>query len=119
MSIDTTGNPATLMKFRPGVGRPRDFNANVQAIASAAHARGVILTRAGSVVGSIEAAVLCRLLRTAHETTRGRAHDHDHVERLANGIAIGIGAKGPVAVARQALNLLTGYAKPKKNGKGA
>jgi hypothetical protein len=113
VSLGDTGNPAALLKFRPGAGRPRDFDGNVQAIASAAHARGVILTRAGEVVGSIEAAELCRILRAAHETTRGRAHNHDHVVRLANGIAIGIGARGPVEVSRQALNLLSGYARPK------
>ena len=102
--------------FRPGAGRPRGFDANVQAIASAAHLRGVVLMRNDTVVGSLEAAVLCRQLRLAHETTRGDDGKHDHVERMANGIAVRLGVQGAVQVSRLAWNLLQGYGTPKRKG---
>ena len=105
-----------FLASRPGVALPRDFDANVQTIASAAHRRGVVLVRGDQVVGSVEAAELCRTLRAAHEATRGNSHAHAHVEQLAGGIAAKVGARGAVEVSRSAMNLLTGYAKPKKRG---
>ena len=41
---------------------------------------------------------------------------HDHVERLANGIAVRLGVKGAVQVSRLAWNLLQGYGTPKRKG---
>jgi len=102
------------MTFRPAAGSPRGFDGNVQAIASAAHLRGVVLMRQDQVVGALEAAELCRQLRLAHETTRGDDAKHDHVERLANGIAIRLGAKGSVQVTRLCWNLLLGYGTPRR-----
>lgn len=107
------------LTFRPGAGRPKGFDSNVQAIASAAHLRGVVLVRNDQVVGALEAAELCRQLRLAHETTRpgnpgGDAAKHDHVERLANGIAIKLGARGSVQVSRLCWNLLLGYGTAKR-----
>lgn len=57
--------------FRPGAGKPKGFDTQVQDIASAAHLRGVVLMRGDTVVGSLEAADLCRTMRAAHENTRG------------------------------------------------
>lgn len=108
---------ASGLTFRPGAGRAKGFDANVQAIASAAHLRGVVLMRQDQVVGALEAAELCRQLRLAHETTRGDAGKHDHVERLANGIALKLGARGSVQVSRLCWNLLQGYGTAKRRGK--
>ena len=93
-----------------GKGQPRGFDGNVQTIAAAAHARGVVLTRRDVVAGSVEAAVLCRVLRAAHERTRGDATRHAHVEAMAAAIAHKLGAKGPVVVSQTAWNLIQGYA---------
>lgn len=105
------------LTFRPGAGRPKGFDSNVQAIASAAHLRGVVLVRNDQVVGSLEAAELCRQLRLAHETTRGDDAKHDHVERLANGIAVKLGARGSVQVSRLCWNLLLGYGTAKRKAR--
>lgn len=105
-----TGQPA----FRPGVGRPKGFDQQVQDIASAAHARGIVLMKGEVVVGSLEAAELCRGLRAAHENTRGQEGRHDHVEKLAHGIALKLGVKGSVQVSRFAWNLISGYAAARK-----
>jgi len=102
------------LTFRLGAGRPKGFDSNVQAIASAAHLRGVVLMRNDQVVGALEAAELCRQLRLAHETTRGDDAKHDHVERLANGIAVKLGARGSVQVSRLCWNLLLGYGTPRR-----
>jgi len=96
--------------FRPGVGRPKGFDQQVQDIASAAHVRGIVLMKGETVVGSLEAAVLCRTLRAAHENTRGQDQRHGHVETLANGIAARLGVQGAVQVSRFAWNLIQGYA---------
>ncbi len=115
-------NAADTTKYRPGVGRPRGFDANVQNIASAAHLRGIVLLRGEVVVGSLEAAELCRTIRAAHENTRGDEHRHDHVEALANGIATRLGVRGAVGVSQSAWNLIKGYSMPKAkstNGRGA
>ncbi len=86
------------------------FDTNVQKIASAAHLRGVHLLKGEVVVGTVEAAVLCRTLRAAHESTRGNENRHDDVERLANAIAVRLGVQGAVGVARAAWAQLQGYA---------
>lgn len=96
--------------FRPGVGRPKSFDQQVQDIASAAHARGIVLMKGETVVGSLEAADLCKGLRAAHENTRGQEGRHAHVRNLANGIALKLGVKGSVQVSRFAWNLICGYA---------
>lgn len=95
---------------------PRAFGANVQCIASAAHLRGVVLLRGDTVVGSVEAAELCRTLRAAHEATRGDDRAHAHVERLAHGITLRLGVKGAVPVSRTAWGLIEGYS---RRGRGA
>jgi hypothetical protein len=100
--------------YRPGVGRPKTFDGVVQDIAAAGHARGIVLMKADTVVGSIEASDLCRALRAAHENTRGQEGRHDHVERLAFGIGARLGVKGAVQVARAAWNLIQGYAAARK-----
>lgn len=105
--------------FRPGAGRPKSFNTNVQDIASAAHGRGVVLLRSEVVVGSVEAKELCRILRAAHENTRGDDARHEHVEKLAHGIALRLGVKGAVQVSRSAMNLLSGYANARKSNRKA
>lgn len=112
--MSSYGNPADNSIYRPAAGRPRTFDANVQSIASAAHARGVALMHRDQVVGTVEggAAELCRTLRQVHEATRRDAQRHGHVEQLAAGIAAKLGAKGAVQVSRTAWNLLQGYAKP-------
>lgn len=110
MSARFDGQPV----YRPGVGRPKGFDQNVQDIASAAHLRGVVLTRNDTIVGSVEAVDLCRGLRAAHENTRGQETRHDHVERLAHGIAVKLGARGAVQVSRFAWNLIQGYAADRK-----
>lgn len=91
--------------------RPRRFHTVVQSIASAAFLRGTVVTRGEVVVGAYAAADLCRLLRAAHEATRGDERARAHVERLAHGITLRLGTGGPVAVSRMALGLLEGYAK--------
>lgn len=96
--------------FRPGVGRPKSFDQQVQDIASAAHVRGIVLMKGETVVGSLEAAELCRALRAAHENTRGHEGRHAHVRNLANGIALRLGVKGSVQVSRFGWNLIRGYA---------
>lgn len=100
--------------FRPGVGRPKNFDAQVQDIASAAHLRGVVLMKGDAVVGSLEAAELCKGLRAAHENTRGQEGRHAHVVTLANGIAARLGVKGAVQVSNFAWNLIRGYAAARK-----
>lgn len=97
--------------FRPGVGRPKSFDALVQDIASAAHGRGVVLMKGDTVVGSLEAAELCEGLRAAHENTRGEPVKHGHVERMTSGIALRLGARGSVQVSRGAWNMISGYAR--------
>lgn len=96
--------------FRPGAGLPKSFDQRVQDIASAAHARGVVLMRGDDVVGSVEAAELCNSLRAAHENTRGEPLKHAHAERLATGIALKLGARGAVQVSNFAWTLIKGYA---------
>lgn len=110
MSARFDGQPV----YRPGVGRPKTFDGTVQDIASAGHARGVVLMKADTVVGSVEAGELCNALRAAHENTRGQEGRHDHVERLAFGIATRLGVKGHVQVSRFAWNLIQGYAAARK-----
>jgi hypothetical protein len=100
--------------FRPGVGRPKSFDQQVQDIASAAHARGIVLMKGEAVVGSLEAADLCMGLRAAHENTRGDEARHKHVAALANGMALRLGVKGSVQVSRFAWNLIQGYAAARK-----
>lgn len=106
MSARFDGQPM----FRPGVGRPKSFDQQVQDIASAGHVRGVVLMKGETVVGSLEAADLCKGLRAAHENTRGQEGRHSHVAALANGIALRLGVKGSVQVSRFAWNLICGYA---------
>lgn len=101
----------------PGTSRfitAKTFEQHVQDIASAAHLRGVVLVKSDQIVGSVEAAVLCRALRAAHENTRSDFGRHDHVKRLANGISARLGVKGSVQVGRFAWSLITGYAAPRK-----
>lgn len=118
MQIFTGPAPALAeMPRSPLAARPPTFDSNMQAVASAAHLRGVILMRSDQVVGALEAAELCRTLRAAHENTRGDDHRHKHVAQLAHGIAVRLGQKGAVQVSRSAWNLVVGYAKP-KTGKG-
>jgi hypothetical protein len=117
--LSATYDPTKPNGWRPGTGQPRDFDGNMQCIASAAHLRGVVLVRVDQVVGSLEAADLCRTIRAAHETTRGDAHRHEHVAQLANGIALKLGAKGAVQVSRSAWNLLVGYSRPAAGGSAA
>lgn len=100
--------------FRPGAGRPKGFDQQVQDIASAAHLRGIVLMKGETVVGSLEAADLCKALRAAHENTRGQDGRHGHVITLANGIAARLGAKGAVEVSNFAWTLIQGYAKARK-----
>lgn len=107
---DVNNRSAHTGGWRPAAGRPKNFDANVQDIASAAHVRGVVLLRAETVVGSVEAAELCRTLRAAHENTRGQDGRHDHVERLANGIAVKLAVRGAVQVSATVMNFLRGYA---------
>lgn len=108
--MDTT----QITTYRPWAGRPRSFDGNVKYIASAAHLRGVILIvgqgETRKTVGSVEAADLCRMMRTAHEATRGDHHRHTHATMIAFRIALYIGAQGPVAVSRTDWNVLKGYA---------
>ena len=103
-------SPGALAQ-RPGTGMPRGFDANVQSIASAAHLRGVVLMKGSEVKGSVEAGELCVTLRTAHEKQRGKAGRFEHVERMANGIATGLGARGAVIVPVAVWNLIKAYAK--------
>lgn len=100
--------------FRPGAGRPKGFDQQVQDIASAAHLRGIVLMKGETVVGSVEAADLCKALRAAHENTRGQDGRHGHVLTLANGIAARLGAKGAVQVSNFAWTLIRGYANARK-----
>ena len=88
----------------------KTFDHHVQDIASAAHLRGVVLLKADQIVGSLEAADLCRTLRAAYENTRGHAGKHAHVEKLANGISLRLGVRGSVQVSRTAWSFLSGYA---------
>lgn len=104
--------------YRPGMGKPKGFDTQVQDIASAAHLRGVVLMRGDTVVGSLEAADLCRTMRAAHENTRGLGPRHDQVRQIVNSIAIRLGSRGAVIVMRAQWNLLTGYAKAKREKKG-
>lgn len=110
MSARYDGQPV----FRPGVGRPKNFDQQVQDIASAAHVRGIVLTKGDTVVGSLEAAELCKGLRAAHENTRGHDARHSHVRNLASGIAAKLGVKGAVQVSRFAWSLIQGYAAARK-----
>lgn len=114
------GEASLLAAYRPGVGRPKSFDAEVQDIASAAHRRGVVLVQSDRIVGAVEAAVLCRTLRTARERTRGDEPRHDQVARIAHTIALRLGAQGAVQVSRGHWNVLTGYARrmPAKTGGG-
>lgn len=94
--------------------RPKSFDQLVQDIASAAHRRGVFLTRGEKVVGSIEAQLLCRSLRAAHVNTRGQDIRRRQVVMIATGIANRLGAKGPLLIARSTWNVLSGYAKARQ-----
>lgn len=100
--------------FRPGLGKPKGFDTQVQDIASAAHLRGVVLMRGETVVGSLEAAGLCRTMRAAHENTRGLGPRHDQVRQIVNSIALRLGSRGAVIVMRAQWNLLTGYARAQR-----
>lgn len=97
----------------------KTFDHHVQDIASAAHLRGVVLTKSEQVVGSLEAAILCRTLRAAHENTRGQDPKHEHVKKLALGITLRLGVRGSVQVTRTAWRFLTGYASAKRMRAGA
>lgn len=97
----------------------KTFDHHVQDIASAAHLRGVVLMRSEQVVGSLEAAILCRTLRAAHENTRGQDPKHEHVKNLAHGICLRLGVQGSVQVTRTAWSFLSGYANAKRMRKGA
>lgn len=114
------GNDATSTAPPRIGGQPKTFNTQVQDIASAAHARGVVILKGEQITGSIEAADLCRAIRAAWAATDGDPHKHDHVARLVGGISSRLGQKGGVGVSQLALNLLRGYASPRsskrKNG---
>lgn len=103
---------------RIGTARPKSFDAQVQDIASAAHSRGVTLLRGETIVGSVEAADLCRTIRAAHEQSRGDDHRRRHVEQMVGAISLKLRSRGPVEVSRAVWGLLSGYARPKKNGGG-
>jgi len=94
-------------------GLPKSFDVQVQDIASAAHKRGVILLHRDAIVGSLEAADLCRTMRSARENTRGDQHRFRHVAQLVNGVHVRLGQKGAVSVSRSAWGLLQGYSRPK------
>lgn len=99
---------------------PRRFDQLLQDIASAAHLRGVILTRGinadGSphIVGAVEARELCRTIRAAAENTRGQDGRHTQVKQAVFAIAMKLGQKGAVQVPRMTMNVLMGYAKPRQ-----
>lgn len=103
---DSVGRP------RVGSAKPKSFDTHVQDIASAAHTRGVAVMKGETIVGTVEAAELCRTIRAARECQRGNQHNFDHVARLAGGIALKLGQRGAVQVSQVTLNLLRGYAKP-------
>lgn len=94
--------------------RPKSFDQMVQDIASAAHARGVYLIRGKKVVGSIEARLLCRSLRAAHVNTTGQELRRAQVLKLAAGIALRLGVKGPLLVPQVTWNVLSGFAKARQ-----
>jgi hypothetical protein len=107
-----TGISSAAGAGRPtGHALPRGFDANMQAIASAAHKRGVVLMRGSEVTGSLEASDLCTTLRAAHERVRGNDGAFQHVERMANGIASGLGVRGTIAMSQLAWDLISAYAK--------
>ncbi len=91
-------------------GRPRDFEANMQCIASTAHRRGVIFTRSQVAIGTTDAAGFCKTLRRAH------AAEPEHTAQLAHGIAAAIGPRGSLEVPQSTWNVIKGYAlKPPKD----
>lgn len=97
-------------------GRPKSFDVQVQDIASAAHLRGVHLLKNGEIVGSAEAADLCKTIRAAHERTRRQPERNRHVAQIVSAIATKLRARGPVEVARASFRILQGYANPKERG---
>lgn len=105
--------PPELSPPRIG-GQPKSFDTFVQDIASAAHKRGVNLMKGETVVGTIEAAELCRTIRAARERQRGREQTFNHVGQLAAGIALRLGQRGAVQVSRASWNLLRGYASQRR-----
>lgn len=106
------GGTDTLGAPRVGTAKPKSFDVQVQDIASAAHSRGVNVMKGEVIVGTVEAAELCRTIRAARECARGDQRKFDHVGALTTGIANKLGQRGAVMVTQVALNLLRGYARP-------
>lgn len=90
------------------------IEAALQNIASAAHARGVVVTSGGAPLREMPAAELLRTLRAAWTATRGDAGRLKQVETIIRTVAIRVGQPGPVAISRMACNVAKGYAKGTK-----
>lgn len=92
------------------------ISAALQNIASAAHLRGVELTRQGSVVETIPAVDLMRALRGAWTKTQGTAKA-DQVETIIRSIAAKLALGQPVQVVASSLGIVRSYAGIAKPGK--
>lgn len=93
---------------RPPGGMP--IEAALQNIASAAHLRGVEVTNAGIVVGSLPAADLMRALRGAWTKTKDAEHRGQRVEIIIRSVAARLMQGGPVQIAGSSLGVLRSFA---------
>jgi hypothetical protein len=91
---------------------PMRIDAALQQIASAAHLRGVLVTR-GSKAVDLPARDLMRALRGAWERTAGSERRRDQIEGIIRGTATRLKDGGPVTISGQLLGLAKAYAKSK------
>lgn len=104
---------------RPPGGMP--IAAALQGIASAAHLRGVEITRNGTAAGTLPAGDLMRALRGAWEKTKGQPKRGDRAEIIIRSVAARLAQGGPVQIVASSLGVLRSMAgiattPAKKNG---
>lgn len=80
----------------------------MQALASAAHLRGVAITKGETIVATIEARELLRQIRTLHTAAGESEARRWHVESLAAGLVVRLTQCGPVLVSAYCWQLLGG-----------
>jgi len=90
------------------------IEAALQNIASAAHSRGVVTTRADRPVGEVAAGRLMATLRGAWRAMRDDEQRRRRVERVIRHVAGGLWIEGPVRIPSALLAICASYARQSK-----
>lgn len=90
---------------------PLAIEAALQQIASAAHLRGVEITKGGVACGTLPASDLMRALRGAWKRSQDNERRLDQVGGIIRGTATRLKGGGPVQISKQLLGIAVAYAK--------